>query len=130
MPQQKLRLNLRKLSRQRGFRLYSGPQSNLNFQSKWFRVCSGETRQKCDRASHFRCHINGEKHMFKQFGFSEKLLKSIQAAGFEKPSLIQEKVMPLIMQGRDLVGQAKTGTGKTAAFGLPALERRLFCLCL
>ena len=61
--------------------------------------------------------------MFKQFGFSEKLLKSIQAAGFEKPSLIQEKVMPLIMQGRDLVGQAKTGTGKTAAFGLPALEK-------
>ncbi|MEI6789555.1 MAG: DEAD/DEAH box helicase [Myxococcaceae bacterium] len=61
--------------------------------------------------------------MFKQFGFSEKLLKSIQAAGFEKPSLIQEKVIPFIMEGRDLVGQAKTGTGKTAAFGLPALEK-------
>ncbi len=61
--------------------------------------------------------------MFKQFGFSEKLLKAIQNAGFEKPSAIQEKVIPLIMQGRDLVGQAKTGTGKTAAFALPALEK-------
>ena len=61
--------------------------------------------------------------MFKQFGFSEKLLKAIKAAGFEKPSEIQEKVIPFIMQGKDLVGQAKTGTGKTAAFGLPALEK-------
>lgn len=61
--------------------------------------------------------------MFKQFGFSAPLLKAIEKAGFEKPSPIQEQTIPLIMQGKDLVGQAKTGTGKTAAFGLPALEK-------
>lgn len=62
-------------------------------------------------------------YMFSQFGFSKNLLKAIAAAGFEKPSLIQEKVMPHISEGRDLIGQAKTGTGKTAAFGLPSLEK-------
>ena len=61
--------------------------------------------------------------MFEQFNFSEKLLKAIKAVGFEKPSEIQEAVIPHIMAGKDLVGQAKTGTGKTAAFGWPALEK-------
>lgn len=63
--------------------------------------------------------------MFEQFGFSSLLLKSIQRAGFLKPSSIQEKAIPLIMSGCDIVGQAKTGTGKTAAFALPALEKIL-----
>ncbi|MBH1988922.1 MAG: DEAD/DEAH box helicase [Myxococcaceae bacterium] len=61
--------------------------------------------------------------MFNTFGFSETLLKAIARAGFEKPSPIQEQAIPLVMAGRDLIGQAKTGTGKTAAFGLPALEK-------
>ncbi|MES2504200.1 MAG: DEAD/DEAH box helicase [Myxococcota bacterium] len=61
--------------------------------------------------------------MFAQFNFSDTLLKVIKDVGFEKPSLIQEKVIPHIMEGRDLIGQAKTGTGKTAAFAWPSIEK-------
>lgn len=61
--------------------------------------------------------------MFKQFGLSKPLLKAIETIGFETPTPIQEKVIPLIMQGQDVIGQAKTGTGKTAAFALPVLEQ-------
>jgi len=60
---------------------------------------------------------------FDKFGFSEPLIKAIHEAGFRQPSPIQDKVIPLILEGRDLVGQAHTGTGKTAAFCLPAMQR-------
>ncbi len=59
---------------------------------------------------------------FDQFGLKPELMKAIAAAGFKTPSAIQEKAIPLIIKGHDIVGQAKTGTGKTAAFGLPALN--------
>ncbi len=59
---------------------------------------------------------------FDQFGLKAELLKAIAHAGFKTPSAIQEKVIPLILKGHDVVGHAKTGTGKTAAFGLPALN--------
>jgi ATP-dependent RNA helicase DeaD len=49
-------------------------------------------------------------------------LKAIRALGFERPFPIQEAVIPLLRQGSDVIGQAHTGTGKTAAFGLPLLE--------
>ncbi len=63
---------------------------------------------------------------FDQFGLKEKLVRAIKEAGFRQPSPIQAQVIPLIMAGRDLVGQAHTGTGKTAAFCLPAMERMSF----
>lgn len=50
------------------------------------------------------------------------MLKAVKRAGFTVPSPIQEQVIPLILAGRDVVAQAQTGTGKTAAFGLPALS--------
>jgi ATP-dependent RNA helicase DeaD len=50
-------------------------------------------------------------------------MQSINYAGFKTPSPIQQMVIPVIMEGRDVVGQAHTGTGKTAAFGLPALNK-------
>src|SRR5262245_34645839 len=52
---------------------------------------------------------------FDKFGFDELLIQAIREAGFRQPSPIQDKVIPLILEGRDLVGQAHTGTGKTAA---------------
>lgn len=63
-----------------------------------------------------------------QTGFSElnlckELLKGVADLGFEEPSPIQALAIPLVLEGRDLVGQAQTGTGKTAAFGLPALQK-------
>jgi len=59
---------------------------------------------------------------FESFGLKEQILKGITEAGFKVPSPIQQKVIPLILTGVDLIGQAHTGTGKTAAFGLPALS--------
>lgn len=59
---------------------------------------------------------------FEDFGFKKELLKSINNAGFKVPSPIQAEAIPIIMQGRDMVGQAHTGTGKTAAFGLPSIN--------
>jgi ATP-dependent RNA helicase DeaD len=60
---------------------------------------------------------------FDQFGLGEQLLKAISDVGYETPSPIQRKTIPLLLEGRDVVGQAQTGTGKTAAFALPILER-------
>ena len=61
---------------------------------------------------------------FKEFGFSEELLHAIKLKGFEEPTEIQKKVIPLILENKiDIIGQAQTGTGKTAAFALPIIEQ-------
>ncbi len=60
---------------------------------------------------------------FDKLGLSEKILSAVNAAGFEKPTLIQEKAIPVALEGRDVLGIAQTGTGKTAAFALPMLAR-------
>ena len=59
---------------------------------------------------------------FNQFNFTPELNRSIAAVGFKIPSPIQEQAIPVIMAGKDVVAQAHTGTGKTAAFGLPAIN--------
>ncbi|MCH2556802.1 MAG: DEAD/DEAH box helicase [Alcanivorax sp.] len=60
---------------------------------------------------------------FDTLGLPESLLGAIARLGFETPSPIQERSIPALLEGRDLLGQAQTGTGKTAAFGLPLLAR-------
>ncbi|HHS93468.1 MAG TPA: DEAD/DEAH box helicase [Campylobacterales bacterium] len=60
---------------------------------------------------------------FNEFNFHKDLLKGIKIAGFKEPSPIQKMVIPIIQNGEDLVGQAHTGTGKTAAFGLPLMNK-------
>ena len=60
---------------------------------------------------------------FNEFNFHKDLLKGVKIAGFREPSPIQEMVIPIIEKGEDLVGQAHTGTGKTAAFGLPLMNK-------
>ena len=60
---------------------------------------------------------------FAGFGLGRELLEGLDALGFREPSPIQKAAIPELLLGRDLVGQAQTGTGKTAAFGLPLLER-------
>jgi ATP-dependent RNA helicase DeaD len=60
---------------------------------------------------------------FESFGLRKEIMQSINFAGFKVPSPIQQMVIPVIMEGRDVVGQAHTGTGKTAAFGLPSLNK-------
>lgn len=63
---------------------------------------------------------------FDQMGLSDSIFRGVQAAGFEKPSPIQVQAIPLVLSGFDVIGQAQTGTGKTAAFGLPAMSRLKF----
>ncbi len=59
---------------------------------------------------------------FESFGLKKEIMQSIRFAGFKQPSPIQQMAIPVILEGRDVVGQAHTGTGKTAAFGLPVLN--------
>jgi len=60
---------------------------------------------------------------FAQLGLGERSLRAIAALGFDQPTPIQERSIPVLLSGRDVVGVAQTGTGKTLAFGLPMLER-------
>ena len=59
---------------------------------------------------------------FQEFNFKKALQQSIDDAGFTEPSPIQADAIPVVLAGKDMVGQAHTGTGKTAAFGLPILN--------
>lgn len=60
--------------------------------------------------------------LFKELNIIEPILKTIREIGYEKPTEIQEKSIPTILQGRDVLGCAQTGTGKTAAFAIPILQ--------
>ncbi len=60
---------------------------------------------------------------FDELGLSEPVRKAVAGAGWESPTPIQARAIPVLMEGHDLIGQAQTGTGKTAAFALPLLER-------
>ena len=64
-----------------------------------------------------------EPATFAALGLRPELLESLGRLGYEEPTPIQQATIPPLLEGRDLVGQAATGTGKTAAFALPALER-------
>ena len=59
---------------------------------------------------------------FKDLGLSEALLKAINQKGYATPTPIQEKAIPLILKGNDVLASAQTGTGKTAGFALPTLQ--------
>ncbi len=59
---------------------------------------------------------------FAELGLETPILKAVQSMGFEAPSPIQEALIPLVLDGKDVLGQARTGTGKTAAFGMPTLQ--------
>jgi len=60
---------------------------------------------------------------FNQLALKKGLLEVLDEVGYETPSPIQAQTIPLLLEGRDVVGQAQTGTGKTAAFALPILSR-------
>jgi len=60
---------------------------------------------------------------FNQLNLNTKILRAIEEMGFEQPTPIQEQAIPIALEGKDLIGQAQTGTGKTAAFSIPFLEK-------
>src|SRR3989344_1370293 len=60
---------------------------------------------------------------FNELGLSENLLSLLEKSGFDNPSEIQEKVIPLILQGKDVIGGSATGSGKTIAFGAGIIDK-------
>src|SRR5829696_107828 len=73
----------------------------------------------CKRAP---SRIEGRMTPFDSLGLAEPILAALHDVGYENPSPIQEQAIPELLAGRDVIGQAQTGTGKTAAFGLPLLD--------
>ena len=73
-------------------------------------------------------HVNLGKDLkivagFNDFGFNKSIINSLENKGYKNPTPIQIEAIPELMRGRDLLGQAQTGTGKTAAFALPIIEK-------
>ena len=66
-----------------------------------------------------------ERRTFADLGLAPAVLDAVRAAGYEYPTPIQEQAIPLVLRGRDLIGLAQTGTGKTAAFTLPIIQHLL-----
>ena len=60
---------------------------------------------------------------FSDFNLSKEVLKAIVEMGFEEPSPIQKQAIPTMLNDEDIIGQAQTGTGKTASFGIPIVEK-------
>ncbi|MBQ8780065.1 MAG: DEAD/DEAH box helicase [Oscillospiraceae bacterium] len=60
--------------------------------------------------------------LFNELGLSEEVLRAVAEAGYEEATEIQAKTIPLLLEGKDVIGRSQTGTGKTAAFGLPAVQ--------
>ena len=60
---------------------------------------------------------------FADLGVEIRFLKAVHKMGFTEPSEVQQHLIPVALEGRDILGQARTGTGKTAAFGLPILQQ-------
>ena len=60
---------------------------------------------------------------FDHLGLSDNVMRAVEAAGYTTPTPIQEQGIPPAVEGRDVIGRAQTGTGKTAAFALPILTR-------
>ena len=63
-----------------------------------------------------------EKQRFDGLGLSPEILKAVAQLGFEEATPIQSAAIPVLLAGGDLVGQSQTGSGKTAAFSIPAIE--------
>ena len=60
---------------------------------------------------------------FEEMDLNQEILRAVEEMGFEEMSLIQVKAIPPMLSGKDIIGQAQTGTGKTAAFGIPLLQK-------
>jgi ATP-dependent RNA helicase DeaD len=71
----------------------------------------------------FSDEANAMTKPFSELGLSPELLKAIDKLGFEQTAPIQAEAIPVLMQGKDVVGQSQTGSGKTAAFAIPAIEK-------
>jgi ATP-dependent RNA helicase RhlE len=69
--------------------------------------------------------LMSDYHDFEHFGLDARIVAAIKAMGYQTPTPIQSKAIPIVMQGKDVMGAAQTGTGKTAGFALPIIQRLL-----
>ena len=60
---------------------------------------------------------------FEELQIDDRILRAVEDMGFEEASPIQAKAIPVVLEGKDIVGQAQTGTGKTAAYSIPMLQK-------
>ena len=79
----------------------------------------GVSSIKTARAPHYSKHI---VMLFSELGLLPELVAAVEAKGYTDPSPIQARAIPAVLEGRDVLGGAQTGTGKTAAFSLPMLQ--------
>lgn len=93
---------------------------------------SGQTQPKKQRQAPVQHHparslsngnSNGSGSSFAGLGLADQLLRAVREQGYIQPTPVQAQAIPLVLAGRDVVGAAQTGTGKTAAFALPILQR-------
>ena len=101
--------------------------SSVSSESPWFETQTG-VRLRVDQGSRSGLSTGVAGLLktavpFAKLGLSAPLLDAIRELGYQEPTPIQSQAIPLILEGRDVIGSAQTGTGKTAAFGLPILQR-------
>src|SRR5687768_7033619 len=82
-------------------------------------VLSERKSRICDLLSRMK---ESDALTFASLGIEPKVLEALTSLGYEVPTPIQQRTIPLLLSGRDVIGQAQTGTGKTAAFALPILQ--------
>ncbi len=95
----------------------------MRFHGAKRRVGSADIKAAWENRQIERKHEYMETVRFDELGLSDQILKAVTEMGFEAASPIQAKAIPVLMDGKDGIGQAQTGTGKTAAFGIPLLEK-------
>ncbi len=95
----------------------------MRFHGAKRRVGSADIKAAWENRQIERKHEYMETVRFDELGLSDQILKAVTEMGFEAASPIQAKAIPVFMDGKDAIGQAQTGTGKTAAFGIPLLEK-------
>jgi ATP-dependent RNA helicase RhlE len=78
---------------------------------------------RCCRSNRAAAKKNGQLTTFSRLGLAAPIVQALQDEGYEQPTVIQRKAIPAALVGRDLLGIAQTGTGKTAAFALPIIHR-------
>lgn len=111
-------------------RSFSGPKSNSSFRSRQNQPKRRGRKQQINPSLFINKSIKEKSQepelsagKFTDFSFDEKLASNVALAGLITPSPIQDKAIPLVVDGRDVIGLANTGTGKTAAFLLPIINK-------
>jgi ATP-dependent RNA helicase DeaD len=96
---------------------------DADFQDDASTVVEAEFSAELGAESEVSPEVEAEPELtFEHFGLKESILRGIKEAGFTSPSPIQQQALPIVLSGRDVIARAQTGTGKTAAFGLPSMN--------